>query len=154
MSAFWLAVHDSLRAHGGQVGAVMQALRQGEVSAADFPHLFVPQLNQFLQHLEAHHQIEDGAYFPRFRALDSRMVVGFDLLETDHGVIHEALLATVESANGLLSTLTRDRDTLRVAADRHAADADRLLALLLRHLDDEEDLVIPAMLEHGERSVS
>mgnify|MGYP000181423240 CR=1 FL=1 len=36
----------------------------------------------------------------------------------------------------------------------YAAASDRLLDLLIRHLADEEDLVIPAMLEHGERSLA
>ena len=82
------------------------------------------------------------------------MVAGFDLLETDHGVIHEALLASADGARELLTAMARDDDTRRRAADAYANRADALLALLLRHLADEEDLVIPAMLAHGERSVT
>lgn len=154
MSAFWLQVHDSLRGHGAQLARTTADFREGRQGAADFQRAFVPQINQFLQHLNAHHQIEDTAYFPKFRALDPRMVAGFDLLEADHHQIHEALLASVESARALLAALAASDDAARQAADGYAQASDRLLALLVRHLADEEDLVIPAMLEHGERSVT
>lgn len=153
LSAFWLHVHDSLRAHGAELGRLTTAFREGRLDPASFQRAFVPRLNQFLQHLNGHHQIEDHAYFPKFRTLDARMVAGFDLLEADHHLIHEALLASAHSAQALLTALPRGADASRPAADSYAGDADRLLALLVRHLADEEDLVLPAMLHHGERSV-
>jgi len=155
MAAFWLSVHDSLRGHGAQLAQATQAFRDGQWPAADFQRFFVPNLNQFLQHLNGHHQIEDSAYFPRFRALDPRMVAGIDLLESDHAVIHDRLLASVDSARLLLQALAgRGGDAQRYAVDAYAAVSGELLTLLVRHLADEEDLVIPAILEHGERSIS
>lgn len=155
MAAFWLGVHDSLRGHGAQLAEATEAFREGRWPAADFQRVFVPNLNQYLQHLNGHHQIEDSAYFPRFRALDPRMVAGFDLLESDHAVIHDRLLATVGKARGLLQALAgADADARRHAVDGYAAASQDLLALLTRHLADEEDLVIPAILAHGERSIS
>ena len=154
LSAFWLQVHASLRDHGAQVKRITTAFRDGTLDAVGFQRVFAPHLNQFLQHLNAHHQIEDSAYFPKFRALDRRMEIGFDLLETDHAVIHAALMASAEGAQALLVAMARDDDARRRAADAYADRADALLALLIRHLADEEDLVIPAMLEHGERSVT
>jgi hypothetical protein len=155
MAAFWLGVHDSLRGHGRQLAQATQAFRDGQWSSGEFQRFFVPNLNQYLQHLNGHHQIEDSAYFPRFRALDPRMVAGFDLLEADHALIHDRLLASVDSARRLLQALAgSDDDQRRRAADDYAAASDDLLALLLRHLSDEEDLVIPAILAHGERSIT
>ena len=154
LSAFWLQVHASLRDHGARLQQTTLAFREGRLDAAGFQRVFVPHLNQFLQHLNAHHQIEDTAYFPKFRALDRRMKIGFDLLENDHHVIHDALLASADRARALLAAMARDDDDRRRAADHYANGADTLLALLLRHLADEEDLVIPAMLDHGERSVT
>ncbi|MDJ0278636.1 hemerythrin domain-containing protein [Sphingomonas sp. 2R-10] len=145
---FWLHVHRSLRSEGAAMEAIIADLREGRLDPQRFPQRFVPALNQFLGHLDGHHRIEDGVYFPRFRALDPRMARGFDLLEADHHAIHDALEATVGSARGLLASLTDAR-----AAETHAAAAATLTRLLLRHLADEEDLVIPAMLEHGERRV-
>ena len=82
------------------------------------------------------------------------MVAGFSLLEADHHIIHGAIGDTVDKARSLLTALTQTPADRSEATDAYAAASDRLLSLLLRHLADEEDLVIPAMLEHGERSVS
>jgi iron-sulfur cluster repair protein YtfE (RIC family) len=154
LTAFWLQVHDSLRAHGQHVSHLTQDFRERRRDVASFQREWVPAINQFLQHLNAHHQIEDQAYFPKFRSLDPRMVAGFELLENDHGVIHEQLVASVDRARDLLAALAENPGAAAPAADAYAAASDQLLALLLRHLADEEDLVVPAMLEHGERSVS
>jgi hemerythrin-like domain-containing protein len=154
MADFWLQVHHSLREHGRELARVTAALREGEFDTAGFQPLFVPRFNHFIQHLHGHHQIEDSAYFPRFRALDPRMVAGFDLLEHDHGLIHIQLLASVGSARDLLAALPEGGDGQRRAIDAYADAAGQLLDLLVRHLADEEDLVIPAILEHGERSIS
>jgi hemerythrin-like domain-containing protein len=154
MADFWLQVHHSLREHGRELARVIETLREGELDAAGFQPLFIPRFNQFIQHLHGHHQIEDSAYFPRFRALDPRMVVGFDLLEHDHGLIHLQLLASIGSARELLAALPQGGDEQRLAIDAYAAASGQLLALLTRHLADEEDLVIPAILEHGERSIA
>ena len=149
---FWLHVHQSLRTEGAAVERIIADFREGRLDARAFPHRFVPALNQFLGHLDGHHRIEDAVYFPKFRALDPRMQRGFDLLEADHHAIHAALETTVTSARGLLASLDRPDRTAR-EADDHAGHAATLTRLLLRHLADEEDLVIPAMLEHGERRV-
>lgn len=152
LSDFWLHVHDHLRGQGSALREAASAYREGQVDTSRFRQFLVPSLNQFLQHLSAHHHIEDHSYFPKFRLLDPRMVAGFDLLERDHGVIHEALLATAQAANEFLQA-PADAAASQRSADAYAAAADQLLALLTRHLADEEDLIIPAMLHHGERSL-
>lgn len=152
LSAFWLHIHATLRDEAAALQATMLAFRNRRIDPAGFQRRFVPELNRFLQHLNAHHQIEDSAYFPKFRALDPRMAAGFDLLEHDHHAIHDTLLASVAQARTLLAALGGAGAVDR-AADDYAATSDRLIAMLLRHLADEEEIVIPAMLEHGERAV-
>ena len=44
-------------------------------------------------------------------------------------------------------------DALRKATDRYADDSDRLVQSLHRHLDDEEDLIVPVILDQGERKL-
>lgn len=155
LADFWLQIHASLRGQGGQLKQATDALGQGLWPAgADFASVFVPRFNQFLGHLNGHHQIEDSAYFPRFRALDPRMGAGLAILEADHGLIHEQIVASVDAARTLLQALAQGGDAQRRAADAYSGTTDRLLDLLGRHLADEEDLVIPGMLEHGERSLA
>jgi iron-sulfur cluster repair protein YtfE (RIC family) len=152
MAGFWLHVHDSLRHHGAQLDRLTRSFQTGPGQAGDFQRAFVPGINQFLSHLNGHHQIEDSAYFPKFRALDPRMEAGFGLLEADHALIHEQLLASVDTARAMVQALGSGGDP-RQATDAYAAASARLLDLLMRHLADEEDLVIPAILRHGERSI-
>jgi hemerythrin-like domain-containing protein len=151
LAAFWLQVHDALRAQGRALQQATLAFREGQEDASRFQHYFMPRLGQYLQHLEGHHHIEDAHYFPRFRGLDQRMVYGFDLLENDHEIIHDALIASAEQARAFMEALAGGDDAARRGADVYADSADRLLALLERHLADEEELVIPAVLEHSER---
>ena len=154
LADFWLQVHASLRKEGGDVTRVVDAFRDRQLDGDQFQRAFVSRFNGFLHHLDQHHRIEDEAYFPKLRALDERMGIGFDLLEADHALIHERLVATVGHARGMLNALSSPPDAMRRAADAYAADADVLLDLLLKHLADEEELVIPAMLKHGERPLS
>lgn len=151
LAKFWLHVHESLRGEGADALGVVDRFRNRELDSQTFQRAFVPRLNGFLTHLEQHHQIEDSAYFPKFKAIDPRMVAAFDLLEADHALIHDLLLRTVTDARALLAALAHPGDAGLRAADAYVLGADRFLALMLRHLADEEEIVIPALLEHGER---
>ncbi len=151
LAGFWLQVHAGLRREGDAAARIVDDFRERRTDGDQLRRDFVPQLNSFLGHLEQHHRIEDHAYFPKFRQLDARMVVGFDLLEADHQLIHHQLIVTVERARGLLNGLATAGEDARRAADEYAAESRILVELLLAHLSDEEDLVVPAILKHGER---
>lgn len=154
LANFWLHIHEGLRREGAMLREATADFREGRLDADAYRRFFAPNLSHFLQHLNGHHQIEDRVYFPKFRALDPRMAAGFDLLDSDHREIHRALLESAEGANGFLAAFDQDAGSLAREGEAYALLADRLLALLVRHLADEEDLIIPAMLHHGERQVS
>lgn len=149
IASAWLEHHDWFRDVGGLLRKGTEAYREADEDPAAFRAFFAPRLRWFLQRLEGHHGIEDEAAFPVFRALDRRLVIGMDLLEEDHGTIHQLLVSTVESGAALAKALPSGRDAARTAADAYAANADRLLDYLMRHLHDEEDLVIPTILDQG-----
>lgn len=153
LANFWLHVHSSLRSEGSEVVRVVDAFRGRHIDRLQLQQTFVPRLNSFLQHLDHHHRIEDYVYFPKFRLLDQRMIVGFDLLEADHEIIHQSLEATVQHARDLLAALSRNDGEEGRAADTFAAKIALFVNLLQQHLADEEDLVIPALLEHGEQAL-
>lgn len=152
LADFWLHVHASLRHEGAEVLRIVDAFRDRRIDAPRFQQGFVAGLNAFLQHLDQHHRIEDHAYFPKFRQLDPRLVAGFDLLEADHALIHDGLVTTVDRARALLQALPGG-DAAR-AVDGYAGQMRGFVDLLLAHLADEEDLVIPAILHHGERALA
>ena len=150
LAQFWLSRHDMFREIGTALEQATTAFRNGTASAQDFRAWFPPRLQFFLQQLNAHHQIEDLHYFPVFQSAEARLARGFDVLEGDHHTIHESIDRTVKAANAFLHTPVNDKDPLRAAGDAHAAASGSLLRQLRRHLDDEEDLIIPLILDRTE----
>jgi hypothetical protein len=153
VAKFWLDIHDGFRGFAGKLNAATGEFREQRVTPAHFRSWFAPRLDMFLSHLNGHHQIEDYQYFPLFVAAEGRLKRGFDILENDHAVIHAAMDRLVDTANGFLRVAPDDADRLRHAGDAYADASDRLLLMLGRHLDDEEDLIVPLILERGERDL-
>jgi hypothetical protein len=60
---------------------------------------------------------------------------------------------TAETANALLRALRGDTESLRRCSDDYAAASGVLLRGLIRHLDDEEDLIVPLILDRGEEAL-
>ena len=60
---------------------------------------------------------------------------------------------TAETANALLQALQGDADRLRHYSDDYADASGVLLKGLIRHLDDEEDLIVPLILDRGEEAL-
>ncbi|SDT92189.1 hemerythrin domain-containing protein [Stappia sp. ES.058] len=151
MARFWLDRHNGFRQLGGVLEDALSRFREGEMEPHAFGAFFAPRLQQFLSELHHHHMIEDQHYFPVFMAAETRLTRGFEVLEGDHEMIHTRIEQVIASANGLLGHLQgTDRDAIRRAADGYAVDSDRLIGGLMRHLDDEEDLIVPLILERGE----
>ena len=153
MAQFWLERHQSFRDLGKALSGATDDFREGKMPSEAFRRFFAPRLQFFLQNLEGHHQIEDLHFFPLFRTAEKRLIKGFDVLEGDHEAIHAEIIRTVESANGLLRTIESDGDARHKATDAYADASEKLLKFLVRHLDDEEDLIMPVILDQGEREV-
>jgi iron-sulfur cluster repair protein YtfE (RIC family) len=149
MVRFWLSRHDMFRELAVMVQAIETQFRAGALTPAEFPRAFVPRLQFLLSQLDAHHQVEDLHYFPLLRAADKRLARGFDVLENDHTAIHADMAATAETANALLRALAQP-DALKRCGDNYAQASGALIKGLVRHLDDEEDLIVPLILERGE----
>ena len=153
MARFWLSIHDGFRRLGGTLSAGTLDFREGRLEAPAYRAWLGPRLRYFLSGLQHHHQIEDHQFFPVFGTVEPRLLRGFEVLERDHDSIHQAMLDMVAAANAFLEAPEAGRDLAHGAADRYAAAGDGLLALLRRHLDDEEDLIVPLILERGERAL-
>jgi iron-sulfur cluster repair protein YtfE (RIC family) len=101
----------------------------------------------FLNQLHGHHQIEDQQYFPMLAAHDAKLVEGFDLLDSDHLALDGHIYSLAERTNAMLHVAgqagMRDR-----AGELHTA-LSQFHVFLNRHLEDEEDLVVPVILHYG-----
>lgn len=153
MARFWLSRHAMFRELSVAIEQIAAHFRAGKLPPEEFARQFVPRLQFMLDQLNAHHQIEDLHYFPIFRAADDRLTRGFDVLEGDHHHIHADMARTAETANALLRALQEGGDPMRRCGDNYADASAALLKSLVRHLDDEEDLIVPLILDRSEEKL-
>jgi hemerythrin-like domain-containing protein len=153
MAQFWLQRHDMFREIASALEQAADAFRNGSATAQDFRAWFPPRLQFFLQQLNAHHQVEDLHFFPVFQTAEARLAHGFEVLEADHGAIHHSIDRTVETANAFLRAAVNDADMLRTGGDAYMAASGVLLRQLRQHLGDEEDLIVPLILDRTEAAL-
>lgn len=142
---FWLQMHDGFRR---QQAAMMHLVEQGRNDPRAIHPALIQTLGGFLGHLDGHHRVESGHYFPAFRQAEPRVVGGLDLLDRDHDAIHETLQTL--HATGLAYHRAIEAGT--ASADELARFGEALGQAgpaLTRHLDDEEEVVIPLIALHG-----
>lgn len=153
MATFWLSRHAMFRELGAMLDEAAGRFRTGTIDARQFAGFFAPRLQFFLQQLHAHHHIEDDHYFPIFRKADVRLVRGFEMLEGDHGTLAECIEGSIAAANDFLRALNGAPSGIQPAADAYMQRGAVLLRGLIRHLDDEEDLIVPLILDRGEHAL-
>lgn len=146
LAAFWIERHLGFRQTLRDLAAATEARLDQTFAPEAFAGQLLRQGSGLLSDLIGHHRIEDEAYFPHLARLEPRIAGGFGLLDADHHALHALIDRFATGANAALSEAddARQREkTARFLADLR--DFDRLLA---RHLDDEEDLVLPVVLKH------
>ena len=94
-----------------------------------------------LRNLHSHHGFEDSSVIPLLRQHHPRLAAGFDILEQDHLAL-DALLADIDQQLDHFPALANDLQKLENAHQK----ASELEALLHRHMDDEEDIIVPIYL--------
>lgn len=153
LARFWLQRHAMFRELDQVIRQGTEAPLDGQADLNAFKPWLLRHLRWYLGQLEEHHQVEDLHYFPVFRRAEPRLVGGFELLERDHHTIHAAIETIVERANAVLAhqavAVAEWRTELARLRDAHI----ELGRELGRHLDDEEDLIIPLILARGERAL-
>ena len=152
LTRFWLERHAMFR----EVLSRLQGEAQGFVGGESDPRLWggrTARLAGFLlNELHGHHHVEDAHYFPVLSGLEPRLTAGFELLDRDHHALDAHLHRLAEATNAALAPLqTDDAAASRDAAGRLEAQLGRFERFLDRHLEDEEDLVIPTILHHAPR---
>lgn len=152
---FWLGVHERLRRDCSGLRASGDEYRGKRLSVSQLAVVAAPRLRGLIAAMHGHHQVEDFQYFPAFRRTEPRLARGFELLEREHldlrtdvdaalAALAELRLATERASGGAAG------GTLSLAAQRYVDTAERLCERLVGHLGDEEDLVVPLLLEHGD----
>lgn len=145
--AFWLDRHMMFRKLGTLLQQESEALLDDNTDARRFAQAVGHYGGMFVNQLHGHHQIEDHHYFPVLATRDKRIEKGFALLDADHHALDGHLDRFVKSANAAINGVLEEDAKPAAAKFRGASrDMDRLLR---RHLDDEEDLIVPVILKYG-----
>lgn len=147
LTRFWLDRHLMFR----RLQDLLTAHARGALERADDPRLSASAISRlagiYLGELDGHHRIEDAHYFPLLRAREARLERGFDMLDADHHALHEGLETLATRADAAVRGLAaRSADLAPAGALLDALE--RFGGLLERHLTDEEELVVPVILEH------
>lgn len=150
LTQFWLQRHMMFR----QLLRAMSERTEARLDKRYDPRRYQAELGRlgglFVGQLHEHHSVEDHHYFPKLVALDADLAAGFALLDADHHALDAHLADFVDKANAILQAPKPDRS----AVDAFGDVLQTSHRLLDRHLIDEEDLIVPILLTHGERSVS
>ncbi|SIO31735.1 Hemerythrin HHE cation binding domain-containing protein [Rhodovulum sp. ES.010] len=147
LTRFWLDRHILFRRLLAQIQEETQAMLDRRVDPDRATRRVARSAQLVLSELHAHHRIEDSAYFPRLETLEPRLTRGFYILDHDHHALDGHLTRLAETTNRLIRA---------EPIARHARAGDLVGAvsgferLLDRHLVDEEELVVPILLKHGQ----
>lgn len=145
---FWLERHLMFR----KLMTLLQTDSQAMLEKSLDPQAYAARLSRFggmlLQQLHGHHQIEDHHYFPKLKGMDPRLERGFDILDKDHHALDGLLNRFAESANGVIGTVS-DPVGAHDATGAFLSELDAFEIMLNRHLVDEEELVVPVILQNG-----
>jgi iron-sulfur cluster repair protein YtfE (RIC family) len=143
MAQHWLQIHGGFRRHQAHMAMLVEGWRAGQTDAVGLHRRLIPALQNFVQHLDMHHNIESQNYFPHFAQAEPRIAAGIELLDRDHDAIHGHLEAMVQTGRAFHEAATANAPDIADRAARLAETLDRSAPQLARHLEDEEDIVIP-----------
>jgi iron-sulfur cluster repair protein YtfE (RIC family) len=146
LAAFWLDRHLAFRQTLQSLTADAHSRLDQGLAPQAYANRLVRLGSGLLSDLVGHHQIEDTAYFPHLARLEPRIARGFDMLDADHHALHALIDRFATGANAVLAAVDDSRQHQTTA--RFLADLQDFSHLLARHLDDEEDLVLPVVLKH------
>ncbi len=150
-AGFWLEVHEHLRRDAAGLAAASNDYRG---SPAQLAAVSAPRLRGLVAAMQGHHQVEDFHYFPALRRQAPTLVAGFDRLERGHATLQRKIDAALAALVELSAAVRRSAEpsapaTVELAAQRYVEAAAALCHELEGHLNDEEALVVPLLIEGG-----
>ena len=144
LASHWQDIHRAMVHNLGIVERSLRTLAEDRLSDADRLRLageIAPIAKHAVDHLHGHHRLEDQSMFPQLLHAAPSLARPLNLLEADHIVLNAVLgpferaLANLPAANAPAS-----------AWDEVASAGERVARVARRHIEDEEEIVIPAVL--------
>ena len=144
LASHWQGIHRAMLHNLGLVERSLRTLAEDGLSAADRARLageIAPIARHAVEHLHGHHRLEDRNMFPQLLRAAPSLARPLNLLEADHIVLN-AVLGPFERALAALP----GADAPASAWDAVASAGERVARVARRHIEDEEEIVIPAVL--------
>ena len=151
LTRFWLSRHVMFRELIQRLQQDSQAILANEDNnqgQSNHNHTLSRLTGFMLSQLHEHHNIEDHHYFPMLIPFDADLRNGFDILDKDHQALDKNIEDLASKTNQLLTALQSGRN-IQQSAERLLQTQAKFDGFLDRHLSDEEELVIPIILEYG-----
>jgi len=151
VTLFWLRKHKMFRDLGADLN---RTLAQSAAGKVDLYRNLTPvqhKFQKFFGELHLHHHVEDDHYFPIYLGAAPEMSKGLDLLENDHNFLHVELERTIKATRKMFAVTQKPVQTRHDATSELADAFSSLNRFLKRHLNDEEDIIVPLVLSRGER---
>ena len=141
---FWLQRHQLFRELGSKLIALSQSLLDKKIDQSDYQSQLFRFSEFTLQQLHTHHMMEDNYFFPEISTYDPKISRAIDLLEQDHAEIY----ILINKYTGILHNNSTPHH-IAMQAGRILDIQSEFNTALVRHLDDEEDIIVPAALHFG-----
>ncbi len=147
LTRFWLERHLMFRDLLARLQGDTRAFLDDRAEARDYGRQTARLAQFLLQELHGHHSIEDHHYFPVLQGLDPRLEKGFVLLDADHHALDGHMNDLARDTNAMLEGLSGSDP--KEGAGRLDTHLSQFGAFIDRHLTDEEDLVVPVILNYA-----
>lgn len=148
LASHWQDIHRAMVHNLGIVESSLRTLAEDRLADADRMRLagqIGSAVRQSVDHLHGHHRLEDHSMFPQLLRAAPSLARPLNLLEADHIVLN-ALLGPFEHALARLPAA----DAPASAWDEVAKAGERVARVARRHIEDEEEIVIPVVLGMGQ----
>lgn len=144
LARHWQAIHRAMLHNLGTIETALRSLAGDRLADSERMRLVAdvaPAARHAVEHLHGHHRLEDHDMFPQLLRAAPSLARPLNLLEADHIVLN-AVLAPFERALAALP----DANAPASAWDTVATAGERVARVARRHIADEEEIVIPAVL--------
>lgn len=144
LARHWQDIHRAMVHNLGLVERTLRDLAEDRVPAAQRAKVIeevADAARHSTAHLHGHHRLEDESMFPQLLRATPSLARPLNLLEADHIVLNAAL-GPFERALAALPAA----DAPASAWDTLATTGERVARIARRHIADEEEIVIPAVL--------
>ena len=141
---FWLQRHEMFRQLALHLIQLSQSILDNDIGEQEYQKQTLLISKFMFKELHSHHMMEDIYFFPGIVKYDGKLSRAIELLETDHREIN----IIINNYKGSLDRSSSPEEASNLASKLLESQS-QFNKALKRHLEDEEDIIVPAALHYG-----